>query len=506
MAGADIQVEDLARAHSNAASRLNEIHTLDNPVKQSSVEGSHVHSQREDLILLDGAGGGPCRSPVHLEPVTLASAEMEQAVLSDEEPAGKSSPLSATLNLLASTMGAGILSLPYAFAKCGVGVGVFLLLLCSCCNDVTLQFLVICGRSSHKHTFEGNAQHYLGDLGRRAINCSLLLLLFLAAVSHLLIVMQLFSEFMEEASGQPHALYCNRYFIGVFSLCLILPVCLREDITFLRYTSAIALCNLFYFFVCLNIRFWGQDGSPAIHSSVIAYNTNPAEVLQGLSIMLTAYICHFNIFEIDVELSRPMKRKIWGVIHISILGITTMIYCTCGMVGYFLFGKHVNNNILRDFPHDKVMMLALAAISLTNIFKLPLIIQPLRRSINEAMPQGAPRCQVSLTVALFAFVFTVAVALGSLGKALSILGCTAGMMIAIVMPSLLRLALEKSRRSSSGASTLIRHPGALAADPGEAPERRSKCVRLGAWALIVGATLSSAGAVVGIIADWNEAG
>jgi len=503
--GEDILVEDLAGARAvptegdpNGASRINENYTFDDLSKQ--LYDAALQSQREDLVAPQGVGRGPRGSLVQVGTCMLAPAELEHAILRDEEPAGESSPLSATVNLLATTMGAGLLSLPHAFAKCGVGVGVLLILLCGCCNDVTLQFLVVCGRSSQLYTFEGNAQHYLGNLGRRAINGSLLLLLFLGAVSCLLIVMQLLSEFMEEASGQPHALYCNRYFIGVFCLCLVLPLCLREDITILRYTSAIALCNLCYFLACLNIRFWGQDGGPAIHPSVTAYNTNPVEVLQGLSIMLAAYICHFNMFEIDGELSRPAKRKIWGIIHVSISGIATTTYCTCGVVGYLLFGKHVNNNILREFPQDRLMMLALASISLTNIFKLPLIIQPLRTSVNEAMPQGVPRCKVSLTVGLFVLVFMAAVALGNLGKALSILGCTAGTMIAIVMPSLLRLALEWSRRRVSRAGALIEHPGILMA-----PECHSKCVRLGAWALIVGASLSSVGAVIGIVVDWNRA-
>merc|ERR1712096_456662 len=104
-------------------------------------------------------------------------------------------------------------------------------------------------------------------------------------------------------------------------LCLIFPMCLKEGITVLQYTSGLALLCLAYYFFCLSLRFLGQKGGPSIHPSVIWYNGDVLEVLEGFSIIVSAYICHFNIFQIDAELRGRSKQRIWSVIHVTIPGI-----------------------------------------------------------------------------------------------------------------------------------------------------------------------------------------
>jgi amino acid permease len=431
-----------------------------------------------------------CSSPVMVMPFTRGSPTASLA-MPEEEPTGNGSWLSGIINLLATTMGAGLLSLPKAFAHCGVIPGVVLLFGCGWAADMSLQFLVVCARASRRHSFEGNAEHYLGHLGKRALNTLLLVVLFFAAVAMVVIISQLLPDFIQEASGQPDAFYGNAFFIAMINLLLIFPVCLKEEITILRYTSALALCNLAYYFICLNIRFFGRAGGATVHRSVSLCNWNFLEVMQGFSIMVAAYLSHFNIFKIDAELARPMKPYIWRVIDVAIPGIATTLYISGGLLGYFLFGQAVSNNMLEQFPDDPLMNVARVALSLTNLFKLPLIVQPLRESIYEAAP-SLPKNTVLTTATILVVVYIVAMALGSLSKALGILGCTAGMAIAFVLPGLIRLQYRPLAGSFIGESSrLIRR------DSGQA--------RLGAKFLVVGGTFLSLSAVAGNIILWNKA-
>lgn len=416
-----------------------------------------------------------CTSPSFLHPFTNASPK--------HVPSGNGSQTSATVNLLATAMGAGLLSLPKAFAHCGLIPGIGLLLMCAWGADIALQFLVVCSRSSRRNSYEGNAEHFLGTIGRRTINVLLLILLFFAAVAMVVIISQLLPKFFQEISGHSQGLVGDHYIIAALCLVLVFPVCLKEDITILRYTSAIALVNLAYYFVCLNIRFFGRPGGVQIHDGVTLFNFDILEVMQGFSIMVAAYLCHFNIFKIDVELAIPAKPRIWRVIHVAIPGIATTLYIAGGVLGYLFFGNVVSNNMLEQFPGDPLMNIARLALAFTNLFKLPLIVQPLRESIFEALPTGLPKYNVSATVILLSVVYAAAMALGSLSRTLGILGCTTGIAIAFILPGLLRL------RHSAGISQTSKH------------EARA---RFGAKTLVVCGIVFSCGAMVGNVVYWNS--
>merc|ERR1719159_676829 len=154
----------------------------------------------------------------------------------------------------------------------------------------------------------------------------LLLLLFLAAVAMVVIIKALLPAFIHDCSGEPSAWYGNSILVTIACLCLIFPFCMKENITVLRYTSALALCCLAYYFSCLAVRFLNQKGGPHVHDTVRWYNDDFFEILDGWSIMVAAYLCHFNIFKIDAELGVMAKPKIWRVVRISIPGIATSIY------------------------------------------------------------------------------------------------------------------------------------------------------------------------------------
>ena len=57
-----------------------------------------------------------------------------------------------------------------------------------------------------------------------------------------------------------------------------------------------------------------------------------------------------------------------------------------GGLGYLLFGDGVCGNVLNAFsPNDIAMSVASVALSLVNLFKLPLLILPMRDAINSSV-------------------------------------------------------------------------------------------------------------------------
>mmetsp|Transcript_43359 Transcript_43359/g.97608 ORF Transcript_43359/g.97608 Transcript_43359/m.97608 type:complete len:496 (+) Transcript_43359:1-1488(+) len=402
---------------------------------------------------------------------------------------------SAVLNLLATTMGAGLLSLPQAFAYTGWALGIGLMLVTSFCADLSLQFLVDLGRQSGRMSFEGNAFHYLGNAGKRGLNVLLIALLFLASVAMVIIIHDLLPAFIKNMSGHPDAVYARPELVTAVCLMLIYPVCLLKDLTPLRFTSALALFCIAYYYTSLTASFFGRHGGPQVHSSVVAINTDPLDVLQGWAIMVAAFICHFNIFRIDGELRATERRKIRRVVHIAIPGIATSIYITGGLMGYFYFGGAVQNNVLVNFHDNPLMSVARVALSLTNTFKLPLIVSPLRVSLQEVAPGVMNRCPTVEVAVLLALVFFTALGLGSLSKALGLVGCTCGVAACFIFPGLMRLKF-------------IPVGPAAPPFPGETELKPllGRLFSMAAMVLVVLGTLAGASAFVAQLVDWNHAG
>ena len=67
--------------------------------------------------------------------------------------------------------------------------------------------------------------------------------------------------------------------------------------------------------------------------------------------MSTAYVCHYNVHPIYVELSPPRWDKM-KVVATSTLLLCTSIYCLTAFFGYLLFGSDTLGDVLANFDVD----------------------------------------------------------------------------------------------------------------------------------------------------------
>eukprot|EP00930_Biecheleria_cincta_P048172 TRINITY_DN33520_c0_g1_i1.p1 TRINITY_DN33520_c0_g1~~TRINITY_DN33520_c0_g1_i1.p1 ORF type:complete len:439 (+),score=59.13 TRINITY_DN33520_c0_g1_i1:114-1319(+) len=400
-------------------------------------------------------------------------------------------------------MGAGILSLPRAFAMTGWGLGCVLLVLSALANDASLAFLVVCARASGQTTYEGNAQQFLGSIGSKIVNVLLILLLFLADVAFVTIARDLLPSFIGSLTGHPDAWYANPNLVMALSLCAVFPLCLLENITSLRHTSTLVLCCLAYYFVVLTIRFFARDQKPLIHEDVLAVSNDPLAAMQGMSIMISAFICQFNIFKIDMELAKERKEQIWLSVHAAIPGAATMLYLWGGLIGYWMFGAKVSSNMLQEFHDDPVMNLCSFLLAIGNIFKIPLITQPLRASLREALPAWTGNTVLE-TVLVMPLVVLAVLGLKDLSRVLSVLGCTAGVTICFVMPGLLRLQLLGNTTADPLLSSVEAAATATPPSARDVQRRGSRGVRALSWLLVISGLVLGAGGLLGILARWSN--
>ena len=82
-----------------------------------------------------------------LSPIVIKSPRMRRDATDDDLPqVGTGTVASSVINICATAMGAGILSLPQAISRCGWVLGMVLIMIFAVLADVSLIFLVECGQ------------------------------------------------------------------------------------------------------------------------------------------------------------------------------------------------------------------------------------------------------------------------------------------------------------------------------------------------------------------------
>merc|ERR1712136_438974 len=227
-------------------------------------------------------------------------------------------------------------------------------------------------------------------------------------------------------------LFLCRYAVGLYAMALMFYFSTQDTLDALRCTSSVAL-GCISFLVLAIVFTYVRD--PVIFDTV-TLASSPATWFEGLPIMFSAYLCQFNIFKIKDELRPDQKKNINLIIRLAIPGIATTLYGTGGLLGYFMFGADVRQDLLTEFPSSKLFAVARGMLALTNMFKLPLSLIPLRMSFLEAVgfnPVGLnARKHIAFCLVLNLISFTTACTLGSLSKALGLSGCTAGVQASCV--------------------------------------------------------------------------
>eukprot|EP00929_Paragymnodinium_shiwhaense_P112487 TRINITY_DN80745_c0_g1_i1.p1 TRINITY_DN80745_c0_g1~~TRINITY_DN80745_c0_g1_i1.p1 ORF type:complete len:507 (+),score=82.87 TRINITY_DN80745_c0_g1_i1:83-1603(+) len=413
----------------------------------------------------------------------------EEAAAGDGEGATVSS---SVVTLSSWAMGCGVLALPRVFAMCGLWPGLFLLTLFAFLVDVSLRWVVACGRYSGSCSFEGNARFFLGKSGATIVHSAQIVLLLGGIVSLFVVVASLLpciardliSHVCDDAGDsssdsarswatrgicKAHPLPCiPRDQIIVAVLCLTFPLSNQSSLHALRRFSSLALGCLVYFFCMLLVRFLGSLRSssaseifwPSAEGLVVHAAEEGGGFWQGPPILLMSFLCHTSILRLDQELKPDARPQVASVIRTVLVHIALPVYALVGVSGYLLCGPGVSSNVLQDFEGDAWMAIARLTLGCMNMVKIPLgvitlrdvLVASLPSSRRQSMEKGMGRSLV--TVAILGVSALAAASLGSLSCVLSLMGCTVGVLFSLCLPAALYWRLLRRVQKTEG----IRRP------------------------------------------------
>ena len=354
----------------------------------------------------------------------------------------------ATVAILANAvMGAGILALPYAYARSGVAGGPALVFFAGVMNAFTMHLLSSVGRrvAQDKSSFHAVASAtlppklwWLAD----AVVCSMMALV---ATSYLIVFANLAQAALQ------HAFLAKRYPYVLIAAGVCAPWAYAEKLGgVLKHTSALGLILAVYV-ALLSIANWVDadkfEPCPKGHHCGGTYQLFELNLktLDAFALATFAFTAQTQVPGAANGLKDYTQPKM-DFVCISAVVFCALLYAVVGHAGYETFGSLVNSDVLESYPNSPFVEAARLAVAVVVATSYPLMVVPFRDSLHSILKHQTCSSRLSAFASWthFRFVVTTCFILISaavcfvvkdLGVVLSIVGSTAGTMVAYTIPS-----------------------------------------------------------------------
>ncbi|KEG11555.1 amino acid permease [Trypanosoma grayi] len=352
--------------------------------------------------------------------------------------------LSSGFNLASSSLGAGIIALPYAFNTSGLVMSIVYLVVVAVLTVYSFTLLGIAGKRTGLRNYEQITRALLGPGADYFLAFVLWLLSFGAEVSYIISMGDIVEAFTLNATGAPDflkSLSGRRLLTSMVWLVSMLPLCLPKEINSLRHLSIIAVLFIVFFVICMIIHA-AQNGLAHGTRDDLVYFQTGNQAIQGLSIFTFAFICQLNCYEVYEEHYKPSVTRLTKSAGLGVF-LCFILYFSAGLFGYLDFGPNVTGSVLKEYNpiEDKMMAVGYAGIILKLCVGYGLHMIPVRDAIYHVVRIDVKAISWWKNSLVCGFMATVSLIVGlfipSVTIVFGVVGGFCGGFIGFIFPSLL---------------------------------------------------------------------
>ena len=256
---------------------------------------------------------------------------------------------SSMLTILASTVGAGILSLPYVVNLSGLYQGIVLFVLGMIVSLYTCQLLVLSAEKTGKLTYESIGMQLYGKKMQTFCEVNMIINNYGTAVGYIVLLKSLIPNSLV-LLGIENDVLTSTYLWGIsITVIIVYPLSLMKQISALRYTSLLSCIACIYLGIAVFYGFFSMRGSdanerfqdaPAVEMSAYCIFTASGYVVFG-------FTCHPNVIPIYQELQRRSTKRGFKFLSRGLM-IVLVLYLVVGIFGFLTFYKEYHP--ITDFP------------------------------------------------------------------------------------------------------------------------------------------------------------
>ncbi|KAG0468293.1 hypothetical protein HPP92_017621 [Vanilla planifolia] len=368
----------------------------------------------------------------------------------------------AVFNLSTTIVGAGIMSLPATIKVLGLLPGIAIIVFFAFLTEASIELLIRFSRAGKSVSYGNVMDDTFGKAGRMLLQICVVINNVGVMIVYMIIIGDVLSG--TSSSGVHHSgvlegwfgeqWWNGRFFVLLLTSILIFaPLAGFKRIDSLRYTSALSVALAVVFVVitagiAVIKLLSGSIPMPRLFP-VVTDLASVWSLFTAVPVLVTAFICHYNVHSIDNELEDSSQIK--PIVRTS-LALCTTVYITTSFFGYLLFGESTLHDVLANFDADlgipysailsDVVRVSYAA-HLMLVF--PIIFHALRINLDglifpRARPLSTDNCRfMSMSVILLSLVFLAANFIPSIWDAFQFTGATAAVCIGYIFPASMTL-------------------------------------------------------------------
>ena len=297
-------------------------------------------------------------------------------------------------NLCSATLGAGAVSLPYAFERCGLLGGISLLVLAGWITGFSIQLLAEavsrCGTGNDQiSSYEAMAHRLCGPKVGYLVEFSVIIFCFGVCVAYIVAVGDMLEDGVIKVfhSSLPNFI-SKESGMFIFWLAFMFPLSCLKKIDSLKFSSCLGVASiLFLVFVTVfeSIKSITElDTVKELNNTVKLWPSSLLDILQACPIIMFSFSCQVNVPQIYSEMKERSVESLMNAVRRAVSACFTL-YFLMGSFGYLQFGSFTNENILKNYcvqdTHDGLVISAFLSISLAIVVAFPLNVFPCRAAI-----------------------------------------------------------------------------------------------------------------------------
>ncbi|KAI6659301.1 Sodium-coupled neutral amino acid transporter 6 [Oopsacas minuta] len=310
-------------------------------------------------------------------------------------------------NLITTVMGAGLLSLPYAFSIGGLvpaSIALILILIISLFSGhLLIDTLSLLPQSLKVFNFEDLSVFSYGIIAKVLSLLTIIVLLYPSHIAYMILTrdqLELITEFsfnhLNATNSTAHYWITQKYTLMSLAYIPLLPICFLPKIRFLGYTSFFGFSCLLIVsisFIVFSVIGLVHDADATVINFSCANFTSPGSIcvplfpssifkfLESLTIIALVFVCHFNILPICHELYRSTKLRR----KLTVTSTLSIVFCVYILVGIFTtlqFGSNVQSDVMKSYDADSIVLLVeRCLLFLALLPHYPILLFPFRASV-----------------------------------------------------------------------------------------------------------------------------
>ena len=245
---------------------------------------------------------------------------------------------SSTFSVYASTVGAGILSLPYAMNLSGLYQGIVILMMGMSLSLYTSYLLVLVAEKTKKLTYQSIGMELYGLKMQTFCEMIMIMTNYGTMTGCIVILKDIIPELLTLLEIESDLLQSS-YLWGILITTLIIyPLSLMKNINSLRHTSVLSCLACTFLAISITYNFFSMRSGEIINRIKEAPTTelSPYNICTAAGIVIFSFSCQSNVVQIYRELNNRSTQKGFRFLFRALF-IVFLFYIIIGIFGFLTF-------------------------------------------------------------------------------------------------------------------------------------------------------------------------